>query len=72
MGQSKSKARYTKYEIPTVITGQRGPHILWNYTTYDFIPSTSQKHPNRGAVRCTNRNNCEQKKTGVVVIIDAF
>ena len=33
MGQTKSKARYTKYEIPTVITGQRGPRILWNSET---------------------------------------
>ena len=37
MGQTKSKARYTKYAIPTVITGQRGPRINGEVTVQQYL-----------------------------------
>ena len=59
MGQEVLKlVKHRKFDHPTIVNSNKSGNVrvLWNYTTYDVIPSTSSKHPNRVSLRCTNRN----------------
>ena len=49
MGEECSKpVKHRKFDHPIILNSNKTGIllVLWNYTTYDVIPSTSSKHPN--------------------------